>query len=202
MTRPDIAKWTAQDNWQQLLPPSRPSVDHLAFFCKHLEIVPRDIPVAVMGSTPEFCDLLFSLGFQKIHVVDNSAVFYNRMKILRLHNCTDRFIESDWFGHFSSVTQTYGAILSDLTLGNIAYDERSDLYRVIAKSLRKDGLFLTKVLTNETGLTAVEELVPKYQTLPFNIQTINDFSCDFYFTSTLTLIRAISVFVFVVAKRP
>lgn len=182
---PSISKWDVQTNWNLLLPPSRPSIDHLAYFEAQLTKADRNMPVAVMGSTPEFCDLLTRLCFKHIEVIDKSRSFYEQSQKLRTLECQDTFICCDWQEHFATTEGRYCAILSDLTLGNIAYDQREQFYSSLSRALTQDGIFVSKVLTNEDGLETLNSLASDFLNLPLNLQTVNDFSCRFYFTSEL-----------------
>ena len=158
---------------------------HLFFFEKHVRSIPTGGRIAIMGSTPEFCDLATRLGVQNIDIIDLSEDFYRRSLDMRMFQQNDNYICADWRTYFKDHPNCYDLILSDLTLGNIAYSDRRDLYLDIRKSLSNSGLFVTKVLTNETGLRSTSDLICLYEDKPFNLITINQFSCHFYFTSEL-----------------
>ena len=50
--------WDRMTSWELVLPPSRPSQQHLDWFRKHLGELQQDDPIAILGSTPELRDLL------------------------------------------------------------------------------------------------------------------------------------------------
>ena len=74
---------------------------------------------------------------------------------------------------------------SDLTGGNIPYDERRQFYSTVAGALNKKGLFLDKCLTHPGPHENVEELLEKYEWEPVNWETVNRFNCEVFFCSTL-----------------
>ena len=70
-----------KSNWQYVLPPSRPSCHELERIQLSLFTVNRDDPIAVLGSTIEFRNLLHSMGFKKIYIFEknkSSSAGYTR----------------------------------------------------------------------------------------------------------------------------
>lgn len=147
----------------------------------------RDCPVAIMGSTPEFRDLAISMGFNRIVVVDRSDEFSRRMT--HLMSFSGRDVEEvkieSWQEHFTGASEDYGAILSDLTLGNIPYVERRGLYDAIRNSLLPGGIFIDKVLTNEASRISMSEIRARFGEMPVNLETVNRFNCLALFCSDL-----------------
>jgi hypothetical protein len=182
------SSWDSMDSWHMVLPPSRPSIGDLRAVARHLSVVPRDVPVAVMGSTPEFRSLLGRLGFERVVVVDDSLRFYQARstEVARWPLLSEQFVCQTWQSHFGNIENQYGAILSDLTLGNVPYSERAELYEGVARSLVKGGLFVDKVLTNDCDRYSFQYLGSRFKSMPLNLAVVNDFNCRAVFCGELS----------------
>lgn len=177
--------WLLMQHWDLVLPPSRPSAIQLARIRSQIRDVDRAKPVAVLGSTPEFRDLLFECGFQQIYVLEKCLTFLAAMSALRVYKNNERVIEGDWLATLPTLQRTFALILSDLTSGNISYDIRKQFYRLIAGALIEGGLFCDKVLTHPGPHIPISVLVRKYTELPLNLLHVNHFSCEALFCSEL-----------------
>jgi hypothetical protein len=193
MTLPSIAglrtsrmdTWDLMQNWHLVLPPSRPSAAQLNRIRSRIHAVPRTAPVAVLGSTPEFRDLLYECGFQHIFVLDRNLAFYKAMSEIRIYQYPEKLIEGDWMQTLSGFRGEFALILSDLTSGNIPYASRGEFYSLITDALRQGGLFCDKVLTHPGRNLSFHVLVEKYSNLPLNLMYVNYFSCEMLFCSEL-----------------
>jgi hypothetical protein len=177
--------WDSIQHWELVLPPSRPSAAQLTQISSLIQGVNRDEPVAILGSTPEFRDLLYECGFTKIYVLDRNTFFYNSMSQGRIYKNQEQFVKGDWIDILDQFRNTFSIVLSDLTSGNIPYEQRGIFYKLIAGSLKEGGFFCDKVLTHPGPLISVHELIGKYSQLPRNILYINYFSCEMFFCSEL-----------------
>ena len=186
-----MGTWDNIISWDMVLPPSRPSLYHLDCARRALAHVERTDPVAILGSTPEFRDLLVELGFVNISVIDNNPSFYQSMAALRIYNGPETFIEGDWTDVLQKHERHFGAILSDLTSGNIPYDDRSGFYSSLSNSLKDGGLFFDKVLTHRGKHLSIASLSEKYSGLPLNMLYVNHFSCEFFFCSELLDLKSV-----------
>lgn len=177
--------WDQMKTWELVLPPSRPSAEQLA----HIVTLTRDVnrlePVAVLGSTPEFRDLLYEQGFRNIHIMERNTSFYDAMSQVRVYRNPELLIEGDWRETLADCSGRFALILSDLTMGNIPYEDRVRFFTLISRSLSKSGLFCDKVLTHPGPNLSVERLIEKYAKLPLNLIHINYFSCEMFFCSEL-----------------
>jgi hypothetical protein len=182
---PKIAPWGSEFHWENVLPPSRPSLQQLQHLGLVIEHVPRDVPVAVMGSTPEYRDLLALHGFPDVTVIDLSPSFYHSMSLLRSTRSAEHFDESDWSAHFARTPGRYGLVLSDLTSGNIPYESRGVYYRNIRLALRRGGIFFDKILLHQRPLRSIRSLVQLFSRLPITAMTLNYFNCSALFTSEI-----------------
>ena len=147
--------------------------------------------VAVLGSTPEFRDLLFEIGFDEVYVFDRSQTFYEQMSDYRVYSNNEWFVRGDWIDALASYKDSFSLMLSDLTSGNVPYESRKRFYELISRSLCPSGLFIDKNLTQESQLLTISEIAEKYRELQINIRTINDFSCDAIFCSEFQLERGV-----------
>ena len=177
--------WDNVTTWSMVLPPSRPSRQHLDWFRRHLQTRDRERRIGILGSTPELRDLAGKLGFTRVDVLDRDMAVCARMTELRTGNTEENLIEGDWRETLGARRGQYSALLSDLTGGNIPYDERCEFYRTIASALDDNGVLLDKCLTHPGPHKNLEELLERYEWAPVNWETVNWFNCEVFFCSTL-----------------
>src|SRR5947209_2660378 len=116
--------WDAMVHWDLVLPPSRPSHPQLECIRATLQNVDRAAPVAVLGSTPEFRDLLHECHFRQIYVLDKNRTFYGKMSNVRIYRNPEIFLHGEWLELLPQHSGKFSVILSDLTSGNIPYTQR------------------------------------------------------------------------------
>src|SRR3989338_4842770 len=122
-------------NWVLVLPPSRPSALQLARIKETIQYLDRSFPVAVLGSTPEFRDLLCEGGFTNIYIMERNENFYKVMSKARIYQNPEHFVKGDWLKTLPQHKGMFAFILSDLTSGNVPYLCRSQFYNSITDSL-------------------------------------------------------------------
>jgi len=177
---------TISDNWKYVLPPSRPSVTELHRISTFLHMVNRQSPIAILGSTVEYRDLLKALGFTNIFVLDKNRKFYELTERWCAYpTSSEVFIDGDWLYTLKENKEKFAVILSDLTMGNIDYSMRSEFYQLINQALEVNGTFIDKVLTNELPFLPLTYIREKYTQLPLNLITANHFNCEAIFCSEL-----------------
>lgn len=172
--------------WEYVLPPSRPSSQELDRIKSCLIHYNKDEPVGVLGSTIEYRDLLYELGFLKIFVFENNIHYYaslNEWKVYPIDR--ENIVCGDWINTISEYKGFFNVLLSDLTMGNISYDKRDSFFGSIYESLKENGLFIDKVLTNELELITLNDIEKKYSSTIVNLRTVNNFSCEALFCSEL-----------------
>lgn len=173
-------------NWEFVLPPSRPNDIELRRIKQYVKSFSRKEPVSVLGSTIEFRDLLYSMGFEKVYVFEKNIAFHNTLNDWKVYpNTNEVLIEGDWIDTLPMYSGIFNFCLSDLTMGNIAYKSREKFYNSISNSLKEGGIFIDKVLTNEIPFIPLEDILKKYRNLAVNLKNINDFSCEALFCSEL-----------------
>lgn len=186
-----MSDWKNMDQWENVLPPSRPTFEELNRIEKYIDDYNRSEPVAILGSTIEFRDLLHRMGFKECFVFDKSIDFYQRMSKLLPFHTTDyeQLVIGEWTDTLQNFTGTFRIILSDLTMGNIPYSNRYAFYQAISNALVSRGTFIDKVLAFDFDVPTIGELFQKYEQLPINLRTINDFSSEVLFCSELVYER-------------
>src|SRR5437868_2050771 len=107
--------WALMEHWDLVLPPSRPSAHQLARIQRQIADIDRSEPVAILGSTPEFRDLLFENGFHDIYILERNLKFLTAMSEMRIYQNTEHMIEGDWLDTLPTFKTKFALILSDLT---------------------------------------------------------------------------------------
>ncbi len=183
--------WQKIQLWDMVLPPSRPSQYHLNIIKDEIDKINRNLPVAVLGSTPEYRDLLFQLGFKDIYIFEKSLKTHSMMNRQRCWSNSENLIKGDWLDTIPQYKDHFDLILSDLTSGNLPYSRQPSFYSGIASALSQDGLYIDKILIHGNQKRKLEKLILKYSTLPYNLLYVNYFSCEFLFCSELLDIKQI-----------
>lgn len=93
-----MSNWDNMQQWEVVLPPSRPTIIELKRIQSYIMSSNRMFPVAVLGSTPEFRELLGRMGFNNVYIFDRSTEFNSLMTELIpdksiLH---EKLIVGDW----------------------------------------------------------------------------------------------------------
>ena len=171
--------------WDLVLPPSRPSAHQIAALRPHICCIDREKPVAILGSTPEFRDLLFECGFTNVHILERNLTFLSSMSDLRVYSNPETIIHGDWLDTLPESRGRFALILSDLTSGNIPYEDRPRFYDDISNALMPGGLFCDKILTHPGPHIPINILLQRYSDLPLNLLHINNFSSEVFFCSEL-----------------
>ena len=183
-----MGNWDKMTSWDLVLPPSRPSEHHLRWFRSHLSTLRPEDPIGVLGSTPELRDLLSELKFRDIYVLEKNQSFLEKMNELRVRESHETILLGDWLRTLRDCEQRFGAVVSDLTSGNVPYSRRKEFYFLIARSLRKAGIFCDKLLSHPIPHENLSQLLQKYEMWPVNLYTINNFNCEVFFCSELLTI--------------
>ncbi len=184
-----MGTWDNIRTWEMVLPPSRPSSSQLGRIKEGLAGLDRNAQVAVLGSTPEFRDLLWECGFKHIFVLEKNRTFYEEVSSIRIYSNEEIVLWGDWLETLPGNAGRFAAVLSDLTSGNVPYTRRKNFYHVVGEALVNNGLFFDKVLTHPLPHLPVDSLLEKYSNLPLNLLHINYFSCEMFFCSDLLSLK-------------
>lgn len=181
--------WDKMHTWSDVLPPSRPDVWQLEIIENYLDNFDSDINIAVLGSTIEFVDLIIRKGKKNIYVFEKNKDFYLSQIKYRAFLDKEKLILGDWLNTLKEYEGYFNIILSDLTIGNVDYSSQKVFIERVSSALCKDGLFIDRILTHPFEKISLNSLFKKYEKLPLNLRTINDFSCEFIFCSELLDIK-------------
>lgn len=175
-----------KSNWQLVLAPARPSIEEINRIRALIYHFDRMVPVAVLGSTIEFRNLLHDMGFTNICIFEKNKDFYEWTCTWITHdvNC-EHVIWGDWLETIHNFNSHFAVVLSDETMGFISYNERNIFYQSVFNSIINGGLFIDKELTHCIPHIPLDNLMKKYLTMPINLETINRFTCEVLFCSTL-----------------
>jgi len=177
--------WSKMNGWHLVLPPSRPDTLDLRRISAAADPIPRTANVGILGSTPEFRDLLHEMGFRSITILERNTSFFEAMSRQRIYQNVETLVQGDWLETLPKLTDNFHLLLSDLTAGNVPYDSRNHFYTGITAALAPGGLFIDKILTNENGYISVRAIQRKYSGQALNLLTANHFSCEAVFCSEL-----------------
>ena len=177
--------WDRMESWELVLPPSRPSQQHLDWFRMQVDKLGADDPIAILGSTPELRDMLALLGFRNVYVLERNMEFLKRMNRLRVTTTPETILEGDWIETLPGCVERFSAVLSDLTSGNVPFPKQVEFYSLIAESLQSGGVFCDKFLSHPIPHERLDLLLKKYENAPLNLETVNRFNCEVFFCSEL-----------------
>ncbi|MDR0697115.1 MAG: hypothetical protein LBF68_06280 [Christensenellaceae bacterium] len=177
--------WSKFTTWQSVTPPSRPSTMQLKICRQLLSEVDKTSPVAVLGSTLEYRDLLGEMGFIRVFVFEKNRDFYDYITPFAKSKLRETHVTGDWLNTFQEYRNYFSVVLSDLTSGNIPYDYRDLFYKNIAGAISSNGIFIDRILTKSISFLPLENLVEKYRHLEVNNRNVNSFNCEFLFCSEL-----------------
>lgn len=183
--------WSVINNWHLVIPPSRPSLPQLDLTSQILSLLDRTEKVAVLGSTPEFRDLLYELGFGDVYIFEKNEKAHHMMTSLRIYQSAENLVVGDWLDSLEVYANHFSVVLSDLTMGNIKYEDRERFYKLVEGALVRRGFFIDKVLTHPIPHMPLESLAEKYSRAPLNLLHVNHFSCEMLFCSELLEIEEV-----------
>jgi len=175
--------WQNMGDWRLVLPPSRPSADHLSLVDATIQRYPNNARVAVLGSTIEYRELLNRRGFSEVYILEKNLDFFRFMTKISCVELHEKLIIGDWRDTLPDLTGKFDVVLSHLTSGNVDYASRENFYELVASALSHSGVFVDFVLTNEFGYISQDEILARFMTAPVNIATANEFSCLALFCS-------------------
>jgi hypothetical protein len=185
MNTKEINSWAKFKTWQLVKPPSRPDKWQLEICRETLLNLSKLQNVAVLGSTIEYRDLLAELGGINVFVFDKNKNFYEYITKFTKQSLKETFVEGDWLETLKNYTGYFNVVLSDLTSGNISYDQRETFYQRIVRSMSEEAVFFDRLLAKPIPFLNLQELIKKYKKLSVSINTVNSFNCEVLFCSSL-----------------
>ena len=177
--------WENFSGWHLVLPPSRPSVFELdrarAILCQR----DRTTPIAVLGATPEYRDLLGRMGFTSVSVIDKNPSYLVGQSDFCPNARNENVIVQDWCAALSERAESFDIVFSHLTSGNIPYSLRQAFYEIISESLTRDGILVDTILTHSLGFHSAPRLIERFANCTVSLESVNRFNCEFVFCSSL-----------------
>ncbi len=140
-------EWTYDmaQKWKNYGAPIRPSKDDLRVFREFLEKKikqkGKDVKVLILGSTPEFRDLVNSKKLTA-YVCDYNKRNYKALTLLKKVRGKEVLIVQDW--RKLKIKDKFDLVFSEASLNMVKESEISPILRNAKKILKDDGLFLTK----------------------------------------------------------
>lgn len=177
--------WGAFNDWGLVLPPNRPTKEYLRTLWSLVKHVPKEHPVAVLGSTPEIRDVFAQTLFEEVYVFDRSPVFFDIATAQRCFRNSEHFVGGDWLDSLVDYRHTFAIIASDLTAGNIPRSSMDRFFQRVAGSLKTDGVFIDRLLLHRGKFKKISELDSYFQSAPLNLFELNRFSSEYLFLSEL-----------------
>lgn len=149
-------KWNATlaEMWQDILPPSKPSVSEIGIYKEILKKIKEkaqypEYKALILGTTNEFREMLLEEGFS-ITIVDVSEEYHKRIiKNKPINRKRESVVFCDWLNisKSSKITEnSYDVVIGDLAVGNIIPEKLNDFINQIDYVLKPNGFFLGKTV--------------------------------------------------------
>jgi SAM-dependent methyltransferase len=134
--------------WGGVKSPWRPSKKEILFFknfIKKLLNKKKYLEVLILGSTPEFRDMLFGLRGVKVTLIDLNLTAKKGMdQLCRISDKKEKLIIGDWLKMNHLLPHHYfDVVMNDEGFENVDLKKHDLLYCNIAKALKPDGYFLS-----------------------------------------------------------
>ena len=140
-------KWdkNLSHTWTNMTWPNRPSVCELSIYTKYLREYQNNhdnIKCLILGSNVEFRDWAYEENLDVSIMHNNPEYHLATYRELRHKNAPYTLILNDW--KEINFFLEYDLIVGDQLIGNVSRENFEDFIKRVAKSLKKDGLFLSK----------------------------------------------------------
>lgn len=159
-------KWTNDmaNKWKNYKPPIRPSKDDLAVFRQFLEkkIKEKKNPkVLILGSTPEFRDLINSKGLTA-YVCDYKKDNYTALKLLKKTKGKEILIAQDWRN--LKLKHKFDLVFAEASLNMVKKKEVPLILRSVRQILDDKGLFIAKTwIRISTKNLSLKKIIATYR---------------------------------------
>jgi len=164
--------------WERFTPPGKPSVGEIDFFEQELRdgLKSNKTPhVLVLGSTPEFRDLLARYEIDTTIVDINPDSARAMTSLMALQNKKEKVIISDWL-HMPLEDSTFDFVLSDSAQDNIKFSEFEDFFEKVSRVLKPDGRwFFGAINVHRNDKISFDEYISSYKNNPGDFEDFRDF---------------------------
>jgi|GEM_PF-3333334 len=133
-------------SWAKMQPPARPNLDEQRFYEAIIKKVIKNNPKAkilILGSTPEFRDILIKNKITPICCDINYDVFRSLRIIMKRHG-QEHFILSDWTK--LNLKQKFDLILGHQVINMLPFKKQSKLIQAVYNHLSLGGVFVQSVV--------------------------------------------------------
>jgi SAM-dependent methyltransferase len=133
--------------WRSYVPPCRPSRFEIELCKKELSSIRKNVGnrppvILILGSTNEYRDFAFEERCEVV-VVDNSEIFHKTIsEDRRYKNSLERIHFVSW--EDMNFWSEFDLVVGDLVVGNVKPDLVNTFVENIHKSLKPNGVFITK----------------------------------------------------------
>ncbi|MDD2646998.1 MAG: class I SAM-dependent methyltransferase [Patescibacteria group bacterium] len=132
--------------WAKMAPPARPSQTEQRFYEKIIKQVIKDNKnprILILGSTPEFRDILLRNKVKPICCDINRDVFKSLTRIMRRRG-VETFILSDWIK--LKTKARFDLVLGHQVINMLSPVKQAVFFKQIYRHLKPGGLFITSVV--------------------------------------------------------
>ncbi|TKJ17813.1 hypothetical protein CEE44_04780 [Candidatus Woesearchaeota archaeon B3_Woes] len=161
-------KWTntMAQVWKNYRPPIRPSKDDLRVFNEFLEKkikqYGKEVKVLILGSTPEFRDLVNSKKLT-VYVCDYNKKNNEALKLLKKVKGKDVLILQDWIK--LKLNEKFDLVFAEASLNMVKGSDVPIILRNVKNILKDDGLFLAKTWVRVSkSLVPMDKIIRIYRT--------------------------------------
>lgn len=161
-------KWTntMANVWKNYRPPIRPSKDDLRVFNEFLEKKikkhGKDVKVLILGSTPEFRDLVNSKKLT-VYVCDYNKKNNDALRLLKKVKGKEVLISQDWVK--LKLNEKFDLVFAEASLNMVKENELPIVLKNVKRLLKDDGLFLAKTWVRVSkSLVPMNRIIKIYRT--------------------------------------
>jgi SAM-dependent methyltransferase len=171
--------WRKMANaWAKYTPPGKPSTNEISFFeqeiKKELEHN-KNIKALVLGSTPEFRDLLAKYCVDTTVADINPDSIKAMTSLMNLKNPNETVIISDWLT-MPLENNTFDFVLSDSAQDNIKFEEFEAFFEKIAQVLKPEGRwFFGAVNLRRNNQISFDDYINLYKNNPAYFNDFRNF---------------------------
>lgn len=122
--------------WKHTYPPCQPSPSELQIIERYVKELNGNPKVLILGSTPQFRDLLLKHGL-KPTCVDYNRTNFHILKRMMKQRGKEKLIISDW--REMELDEDYDLVLGDLSFQMVPLGDNEKIFRILRGALTEDG---------------------------------------------------------------
>lgn len=149
--------------WKAPASPVPEEIEFLREFIKTKQTENPDLQVMILGSTSEYCDLMFEFNI-KPTVVDlskeNHEILSKRMTHYNEYKENEEFLEQKW--QEIKTDKKYDLVIAHFALTVNPFDLWDDIFRSIHAVLNAGGIFITNNWIKAESQPKIEDIIKEY----------------------------------------